>query len=146
MLLERIKQDYKQALKDKDTLKKGVFSLLIAAINAGSKEKGEELTDDEICTIIQKELKQTNESLSLTPANRDDLITMNNNKIKLLKEYLPKQMSAEEVIKAIVELAQELNLELVKKNQGIIIKGMMSKYGSSTDGKSINVALASLLK
>lgn len=145
MLLIRIKNDYKQAMKDKDSLKKGVFQLLISAINAGTKEKGEDLTDQEVCVIIQRELKQTNETLSLTPSDRLDLIDQSKSKIELLKEYLPSQMTIEEVKEAIIKLANDNNLELIKKNQGVIIKGMMSTYGSSTDGKMINTVLASLL-
>lgn len=145
MLLEKLRNDYMQAMKDKDTLKKGTYSLLISAINMGSKEKGSELTDEETCVYIQRELKQTHEALSLTPESRVDLLEANNAKIELLKKYLPKQMTPTELNEAIMTFANEEGLELQKRNQGLITKGIMKKYGSKTDGKTINQMLSKIL-
>lgn len=142
MILEKLKLDYKQALKDRNTINKGVLTLIISSINLKVKEKGKDLSDEEIYSVIQKELKQTKETLDLTPIDRVESINETKLKIELLVSYLPKQMSIDEVISAI----KELNIELIKKNQGIIIKEMMSKYSSSTDGKTINLALSNILK
>ena len=140
MILEKIRADYKQALKDRNVINKGVLSIVISAINLKAKEKGEDLKDDEIFNVIQKELKQTKETLELTPKDREELINDTKLKIELLMSYLPKQMTIEEVKQAI----KDLGIELIKKNQGTIIKEMMNKYGSNTDGKTINMALSSL--
>lgn len=142
MILEKLKLDYKQALKDRNTINKGVLTLIISSINLKVKEKGKDLSDEEIYSVIQKELKQTKETLDLTPIDRVESINETKLKIELLVSYLPKQMSIDEVISAI----KELNIELIKKNQGIIIKEMISKYSSSTDGKTINLALSNILK
>ena len=142
MILEKLKLDYKQALKDRNTINKGVLTLIISSINLKVKEKGSDLSDEEIYSVIQKELKQTKETLDLTPIDRVESINETKLKIELLVSYLPKQMSIDEVISAI----KELNIELIKKNQGIIIKEMISKYSSSTDGKTINLALSNILK
>ena len=142
MILEKLKLDYKQALKDRNTINKGVLTLIISSINLKVKEKGNDLSDEEIYSVIQKELKQTKETLDLTPIDRVESINETKLKIELLVSYLPKQMSIDEVISAI----KELNIELIKKNQGIIIKEMISKYSSSTDGKTINLALSNILK
>ena len=142
MILEKLKLDYKQALKDRNTINKGVLTLIISSINLKVKEKGNDLSDEEIYSVIQKELKQTKETLDLTPIDRVESINETKLKIELLVSYLPKQMSIDEVISAI----KELNIELIKKNQGIIIKEMISKYSSSTNGKTINLALSNILK
>ena len=142
MILEKLKLDYKQALKDRNTINKGVLTLIISSINLKVKEKGKDLSDEEIYSVIQKELKQTKETLDLTPIDRVESINETKLKIELLVSYLPKQMSIDEVISAI----KELNIELIKKNQGIIIKEMISKYSSSTNGKTINLALSNILK
>ena len=142
MLLEKLRADYKQALKEKNTINKGVLSLVISAVNLKAKEENKELTNEEIYPVIQRELKQTREALDLTPQNRVDLIEENNKKIDLLMSYLPKQLTIEELKESILAL----NIELIKKNQGIIIKNIMAKHGSSTDGKTINIVLKDLLQ
>ena len=67
-LLTQLRKENMQAMKDKDTLKKGVLSLLISAIALGEKEKGETLSKEDELTYVQKELKQTKETLAETPA------------------------------------------------------------------------------
>ena len=145
-LNEKIRKDYFDAMKNKDTLKKGVYSMLISNINAKEKEKGSTIDDQEIIVIIQKELKQVKETLSFTPSDRADLIEQSDAKIVLLNSYLPKQLSEQELTAKIHQFASDNNLELIKKNQGLIIKGLMSELQGQTDGKSLNVALSKILK
>lgn len=145
-LLKAIRADYFQAMKDKDALKKGVLSLVVSAANLQEKEKGQEISDEEVILIIQRELKQTKETLSLTPIDRQDLVDQSDAKIKLLNNYLPEQMSKEDLVVAIEKIAADGNLELIKKNQGLFMKQMMSIYQGQTDGKTLNAVLAGLLK
>ncbi|SJZ53690.1 GatB/YqeY domain-containing protein [Anaerorhabdus furcosa] len=144
--LEDLRKANIQAMKDKDTLKKGVYSLLISAINLAEKEKGEPLTNEEAIKYVQKEVKQTKESLDLTPQDRTDLIEEAKKKIELLESYLPKQLNVEELEKEIQVFMAEHGLEPIKKNQGEIMKGLMAKLQGATDGKSLNIALAKILK
>ncbi|MFI3284550.1 MAG: GatB/YqeY domain-containing protein [Erysipelotrichaceae bacterium] len=145
-LLEQIKSDYFTAMKNKDSLKKGTLSLLVSAANLQAKEKGVELSDEEVITLIQKELKQARETLSLTPSDRDDLIDQANLKIELLNHYLPKQLSEEEIQGLIEKFAAEQGLEFIKKNQGLFMKGVMQLAKGQTDGKTLNQVLSSMLK
>ncbi len=144
--LENLKKDNLQAMKDKDTLKKGVCTLLISAIALAEKEKKEALTDEEAIKFVQREVKQTKEALSLTPESRQDLIEENKKKIEILETYLPKQCSIEELEEEIHQFMSENQLEAIKKNQGQITKGIMAKLQGSTDGKSINQVLSKILK
>ena len=91
-LLTQLRKENMQAMKDKDTLKKGVLSLLISAIALGEKEKGETLSKEDELTYVQKELKQTRETLAETPADRAELIAETEKKIAILEAYLPKQI------------------------------------------------------
>lgn len=145
-LLTQIRKDNMQAMKDKDTLKKGVCSLLISAIALAEKEGGKTLSKEEELTYVQRELKQTKETLEETPSDRIDLIEETKKKIALLEAYLPAQMSEEEIKKAIEEMMSEKGLEATKKSQGIIMKEMMAKFKGSTDGKTVNKVLATILK
>lgn len=145
-LLTQIRKDNLQAMKDKDTLKKGVCSLLISAIALAEKESGNTLTKEEELTYVQRELKQTKETLAETPADRVELLEETKKKIAVLESYLPAQMSEEEIQKAIEEIISEKGLETSKKSQGIIMKEMMAKYKGSTDGKTVNKVLSTILK
>ncbi|MBQ1354918.1 MAG: GatB/YqeY domain-containing protein [Solobacterium sp.] len=144
-LLTQLRKENMQAMKDKDTLKKGVLSLLISAIALGEKEKGETLSKEDELTYVQKELKQTKETLAETPADRTDLIAETEKKIAILESYLPQQMSEAEIKAAIEAIMQEKGLEPVKKAQGVIMKEMMEKYKGQTDGKTVNKVLAGIL-
>ncbi|NCB33646.1 MAG: hypothetical protein EOM64_07155 [Erysipelotrichia bacterium] len=111
----------------------------------GGKESGSTLTKEEELVYVQKELKQTEESLAETPVSRQDLIDENNQKIDLLKSYLPRQLSEEEIKQAIETIMQENNLEPVKKIQGPIMKEMMNRFKGQTDGRLVNKVLSSIL-
>lgn len=145
-LLLTLRKDKMNALKEKDTVKNGVCSLLISAIALAEKEQNKELSEEEAAAYIQKELKQTKETLSLTPKDRTDLIEETKRKIEILESYLPKQMSQEEIKEAVEAILAEKNLEAIKKNQGILIKEMMAKYKGKTDGKTVSTVIQTILK
>ena len=89
-MLDRLRKEKMEAYKNKDTVKNGVLSLLIAAMILKEKESHETISDEEALVIIQKELKQTKESLHSTPASREDLIQLETKKIELLESYRSK--------------------------------------------------------
>lgn len=145
-LLMQLRKDKMQALKDKDTIKNGVCSLLISAISLANKERGQELSDEEAMKFVQRELKQTKDTLAQTPENRSDLIEETKQKIAIIEAYLPKQMSDEEVRSAVSEIMQEKNLEASGKSRGILMKEMMSRYSGKTDGKTVSRIVQELLR
>ena len=91
------------------------------------------------------EALKTKEALSLTPADRMDLIEETKRKIEILEAYLPKQMSADELQAAILEILEEKQLERSNKSKGILIKETLARYPGKTDGKAVNQALDQLL-
>lgn len=145
-LLIELRKANMQAMKDHDTVKKGVLSLVISSIALAEKEDGKTLTREEELTFIQKELKQTRESLTETPANRTDLIEETKKKIEILESYLPRQLTEEEIKTAIESILTEKGLEPVKKSQGVVMKEIMAKYKGQTDGKTVNKVLSTILK
>ena len=145
-LLIELRKANMQAMKDHDTVKKGVLSLVISSIALAEKEDGKTLTKEEELTFIQKELKQTRESLSETPADRTDLIEETKKKIEILESYLPRQLTEEEIKTAIESILTEKGLEPVKKSQGVVMKEIMAKYKGQTDGKTVNKVLSTILK
>ena len=145
-LLIELRKANMQAMKDHDTVKKGVLSLVISSIALAEKEDGKTLTREEELTFIQKELKQTRESLAETPADRTDLIEETKKKIEILESYLPRQLTEEEIKTAIESILTEKGLEPVKKSQGVVMKEIMAKYKGQTDGKTVNKVLSTILK
>lgn len=145
-LLNKLRKDNLQAMKEKDSLKKGVLSLVIAAIALAEKEEKRELSLEEEYTYVMKELKQTKDALNETPADRTELIEETRKKIALLESYLPKQLTVEEVESIIKEFIEKEGIEPIKKNQGIIIKHVLNNYKGSVDGKLVNSVLATILK
>lgn len=102
MLKDLVFEQLKQAMKNKDTLSKGVLQLVKAALDAAEKEKGAALTPDEEIAVINREVKQTNQALEgAKQAGRQDLIANEEAKIELLKSFLPKQLTEEEVAEAL---------------------------------------------
>ena len=145
-LLIELRKANMQAMKDHDTVKKGVLSLVISSIALAEKEDGKTLTREEELIFIQKELKQTRESLTETPADRTDLIEETKKKIEILESYLPRQLTEEEIKTAIESILTEKGLEPVKKSQGVVMKEIMAKYKGQTDGKTVNKVLSTILK
>ena len=84
-LLTTLRKDKMTALKEKDTVKNGVCSLLIAAIALAEKEAGQPLSEQQELAYVQKELKQTRDTLQQTPASRTDLIAETQCKIEILE-------------------------------------------------------------
>lgn len=103
LLKTEVFEQLKTAMREKDTLAKGVLSLLKSALDSAEKEKGEALTADEEIAIINREVKQTNQALEgAQTAGRADLIEKEEAKLTLLKSFLPKQLSEEEIAEKLV--------------------------------------------
>ena len=89
-------------MKEKDVLSKGVLQLVKAALDAAEKEKGADLTEAEEIAVINREVKQTNQALEgAQTAGWEDLIEKEQAKLTLLKSFLPKQLSEEEIAEAL---------------------------------------------
>lgn len=144
-LLKQLRKDNMMAMKEHDTVEKGVLGMVISAVALAEKEKGVELSKEDELTYVQRELKQTRDSLQQTPASRTDLIEETKKKIEILESYLPKQLSAEEIKEAIEKILSEKGLEPVKKSQGVVMKEMMAQYKGQVDGKLVNQVLGTLL-
>ncbi len=145
-LLTQLRKDNMQAMKEHDTLKKGVLSLVISSIALAEKESGNVLSKEDELGYVQKELKQTRETLAETPTERTDLIEETKTKIAILESYLPKQLTEDEIKNVIENILTEKGLEPIKKSQGVVMKEVMAKYKGQTDGKTVNKVLSTILK
>ena len=144
-LLLQLRKDNMKAMKEHDSLTKGVLSLVIAAITLAEKEAGHTLEKNDELAYIQREMKQTNEAIDSIPEIREDLKEEAQKKLVLLSSYLPKQLSEEEIHQIIEQILQEKGLEPLKRNQGPVMREILDKYKGQTDGKTVNHILGTIL-
>ena len=138
MLKEKLLEDMKIAMRDKNTIRKNVIQMVRSAILQVEKDKQIELTEDQIIEIIAKESKRRKDSLpDYEKSGRQDLIDEINQEIEILAEYLPKPLSREEIEKIVEEVIKETGASSMKE-MGIVMKEAKAKIGPAADGKAIN--------
>ena len=138
MLKEKLMEDLKDAMKNKNEIKKNTVQMVRAAILQIEKDKGIQVEDDKILEIIAKEVKSKRDALKdFEKAERQDLIDQTNQEIEVLQVYLPKQLSREEIKVELEKIITEVGATSMK-DMGIIMKEAKAKMGASADGKTIN--------
>ena len=137
-LKEKLQEDLKSSMKNKDTIRKSVVTLIRAAIKQYEVDNRVELADDAIIDIISKQLKQRKDSLAeFEKANRDDLIEETKSEIQVLEGYLPQQLSEEELEKIVIETIAEVSATSMK-DMGKIMATIKPKTAGRADGRKIN--------
>ena len=139
MLEEKILSDYKEAMKAQDKIKSSTLSFLRAElINVAFAKKKSSLDDDEVITVIKKQIKQHQDSIEqFTKGNRPELAAKEEAESKVLKSYLPPQLSDEEIRKIIEEVVLSLGASGMK-DMGKVMKEVSSKVGQSADAKLVS--------
>ena len=138
MLKEKLLEDMKISMRDKNIIRKNVIQMIRAGILQVEKDKKIELNDDQILEIIAKESKKRKDSLSdYQKSGREDLISQINEEIEILSEYLPKPLTREEIEKIVEEIIISTNASSIK-DMGIVMKEAKAKIGPAADGKTIN--------
>ena len=138
MLKEKLMKDLKESMKNKDTVRKNTVQMVRASILQIEKDKGIEVEDSKIIDIIAKEVKTKKDALKdFEKAERQDLIDLTNREIEILQEYLPKQLSRDEVKEEVQKIITEIGATSMK-DMGAIMKEAKAKMGASAEGKTIN--------
>lgn len=145
MLKEKLLEDLKSCMKEKNVVRKNVIQMVRAAILQVEKDKHIELNDDQIIDIIAKESKKRKDSLEdYEKSGREDLIKEIKEEIEILAEYLPKQLSIEEVEEIVKEVIKNEGATSMK-DMGKVMKVAKEKIGAASDGKTINEVVKQLL-
>lgn len=146
-LVDEVRKQMMAAMKAKDSARKDALSGLLAALKDGVIKKRAELTPEEEVAIVSREIKQAKETLEYAPADREDIIGECKNKIAVLSEFMPEQMSEEEIRQAIEEVLARLEIaQPTMKDKGKIMKELMPSVKGKADGKQVNELLASYMK
>ncbi|MGM9987901.1 MAG: GatB/YqeY domain-containing protein [Bacillaceae bacterium] len=147
-LLNRLNDDMKQAMRNKDKQSLSVIRLVKAsiqneAIKLGKQDSG--LTPDEELTILTREVKQRKDSLhEFNKAGRQDLVDKLNSELAVLELYMPKQLSEEELIEIVKTTILEVNAAS-KADMGKVMGALMPKVKGKADGSLVSKTVASLL-
>ena len=138
MLKEKLMEDLKVSMRNKDEIRKNTVQMVRAAILQIEKDKGIQVEDDKILEIIAKEVKSKKDAISdFEKAERQDLIEQTNQEIAILQEYLPKQLSRDEIRVELEKIIAEIGATTMKE-MGAIMKEAKAKIGAAADGKTIN--------
>lgn len=146
MLKEKLMEDLKLAMKNKEIIRKNTVQMIRASILQIEKDNGIEVEDDKIIDIIAKSVKGKRDALKdFEKAERKDLIDQTNEEIKILEGYLPKQLTKEEITEIVSKIVKDLGATTVK-DMGPVMKEAKSQIGASADGRAINEVVKELLQ
>ena len=145
MLKEKLMEDLKNSMKEKNNLRKNVVQMVRAAILQIEKDKGIEVDDNKILEIIAKEVKTRNDSLAdFEKGGREDLVNQAKEEIAILSEYLPKQLTKEELKEKLTKIIQDLGATSIK-DMGAVMKAAKEQISTAADGRTINEVVKELL-
>ena len=141
----QINNDIKEAMKAKDVPKRDALRLLSSAFKQIEVDERKELTDTDVIAIIGKKVKQGQDSITqYKEAGRDDLVAIEESELSYFMNYMPKQLSAEELEVEVAAIIKEVGAESVK-DMGKVMGVASKKLAGITDGKAINGAVKKLL-
>ncbi len=139
--------DFKAAMKEKDEIRKNTITMVRAAIKQIEIDTKTELSDDEILPIISKQVKMRKDALAdFERGGRTDLMEVYKQEIEVLNEYLPKQLTPEEIESLVAEAANEIGVTSGMENMGKLMGASMSKCKGLADGSDVKDAVMKFLK
>ncbi len=149
-LQERLNDDWKTAMRNKDALRRDTLSGLRAAIktaqiNARTGEGDIVFDDEATMQIIEREAKKRRDSIEeYTKANREDLASKERDELEIVQDYLPQQLSDEELQTIVREVVAETGASKAA-DMGAVMKALMPRVAGRADGKRVNGVVRGLL-
>lgn len=144
-LKERLKSELKDAMRAKEILRRDTIRAINTMIKQIEVDQRIELGDEDIIKLIQKGIKQREEAIvQFKTASRDDLVQTEQSQIDIFAQYLPKQLSDEELEVIIKDIILETGASSMK-DMGKVMNPTKQKVGGGADGKRINLIVKKLL-
>lgn len=145
--IEEVRGDMVKAMKAGDKETKETLSMLLAALKNKAIDKRDDLTEEEETQVVLKEIKQTKETLEMTPADRTEIIEDCSKRLAVLEQYAPKMMDEAEIRGVIFDTLKEVGINApTAKDKGRIMKVLMPKVKGKADGKLVNDILTSVMQ
>lgn len=138
-LLERLNNDMKQAMKNKEKDKLSVIRMIKATMqNEAIKLGKQELSEEEELTVLSREMKQRKDSLhEFDKAGRSDLVEKLQQEISVVEIYMPKQLSEEEIADIVKQAIVDVDATS-KADMGKVMSAIMPKVKGKADGSLVN--------
>ncbi|OZI10206.1 GatB/YqeY domain-containing protein [Bacillus sp. FJAT-42315] len=137
-LLERLNNDMKQAMKNKEKDKLTVIRMLKASLQNEAIKAGKELAEDDELAVLSREVKQRKDSLhEFEKAGREDLVSKIQTELTYVNIYMPEQLSEEELEAIVQETIVEVNASS-KADMGKVMSALMPKVKGKADGGTVN--------
>jgi len=144
-LKQKLTNDLKQAMRGGDKVRRSVIRLVMAAIKNAEISKQATLDDSDILGIIAKEVRQHQESIeAFKQGNRDDLVAKEEAELAVLKEYLPRQMTRDEIITEARQVIEEMGAQGLG-DKGKVMPRLIAQLKGKADGREINAVVTELL-
>lgn len=142
---EELNQSLKKAMKENDGIKKNTLRVLLTNLKLAEVEKASELDDTAVLSLIQKDIKQHQETIELAVrGNRQDIVEQAKKEILILESFLPPQMSEEEIRQLIIACIKETGAETIS-DSGKVMRILMPKIAGRASGAQINGILKEYL-
>lgn len=143
---EKLTNDLRQAMREGDTVKRSVIRLVMAAIKNTEIARRSTLNDGDILALIAKEVKRHHESIeAFKQGNREDLITKEKAELVVLNEYMPQQLTREEIINEARNVITEVGAETIR-DKGKVMPVLINKLKGQAEGREINAVVTELLQ
>ena len=144
-LKEKLGADLKLAIKGGDKVRRSVIRLMLAAVKNAEIAKQASLEDGDILGIIAKEAKQHQESIeAFRQGNRQDLVTKEETELAIIEEYLPQQMTRDEITAEARRIIEEVGAQ-GPKDKGRVMPKLIAELKGRADGREINEVVTELL-
>lgn len=145
-MIDKVRAEMVAAMKNKEKERKESLSMLLSALKNKAIDKRADLTEEEEYAVVKKEMKQTQETLDLAPADRTDIIEQCRARLAVLSEFAPEEMSEDAIRAVIQEVAASLGLENpTGKDKGKMMKELMPKVKGKADGALVNKLVGEFL-
>ncbi|WP_432664587.1 GatB/YqeY domain-containing protein [Wukongibacter baidiensis] len=144
-LKDKLMQDLKAAMKEKDKVKKSVITMIRASIKQYEVDNRTDIDEAGIMELISKQLKQRRDAISeFEKGNRQDLVDETQKEIEVLLGYLPKQLTEDEIREIVKATIEEVGAQS-PKDMGKVMGALMPKVKGKADGKLVSKAVKELL-
>ena len=137
--IDEVRSAMVQAMKAGDKETKETLSMLLSALKNKAIDKRADLTEEEETQVVLKEIKQTKETLEMTPPDRTEIIEECNHRLAVLNQYAPQMMDEAQIQEVIQATLAELGIDApTAKDKGRIMKALMPKVKGKADGKLVS--------
>ena len=145
-LKQKLTDDLRRAMKDGDTVRRSVIRLVMAAVGNAEIAKRADLEEGDILGIIAKEVRQHHESIeSFKQGNRQDLVDQEEAELAILNEYLPQQLTRDEIKSEAQRIIEEVGAQ-GPSDKGKVMSKIIAQLKGKADGREINEVVSELLQ